>query len=213
MNALFNIAILNGVEVVSARELYNYLEIDTKFYDWSKRMFEYGFIANKDYTEVLLKNELNSKGGRPAVDYALTIRTAKEISMLQRTEKGKQARNYFLDIEEAKNNQPKSQAELILQSAQMLVDIEKRQTQVEQRLTLIEAKNTVTVDLFTVVGFATLQKRSINRETAIILGKKATAICKLRNLMTDKVKDPRFGYVKLYPTDVLKEVFTDYFNN
>ena len=60
-------------------------------------MFEYGFEENVDY--VLDKNvqNPNSTGGRPSKDYFLTIDTAKEISMLQRTEKGKEARKYFIE--------------------------------------------------------------------------------------------------------------------
>ena len=63
-------------------------------------MFEYGFEENIDYI-VSLKNEQNPKplGGRPSKDYFLSIETAKEISMLQRTEKGKEARRYFIECE------------------------------------------------------------------------------------------------------------------
>lgn len=58
----------------------------------------YGFVENVDY-QVLLKNEYNLSGGRPSTDYALTLDTAKEISMIQRTEKGKLARQYFIECE------------------------------------------------------------------------------------------------------------------
>ena len=59
-------------------------------------MFEYGFEENVDYIVFLIFEENpNSLGGRPSKDYFLTIETAKEISMLQRTEKGKEARKYF----------------------------------------------------------------------------------------------------------------------
>jgi phage anti-repressor protein len=67
-------------------------------------MFEYGFEANQDYTEVFHKNVKNPQGGRPSVDYALTISCAKEISMIQRSPKGKLARKYFLWCEENLKN-------------------------------------------------------------------------------------------------------------
>ena len=84
----------NG-NVVSARELYEFLEVQTDFSDWCKRMFEYGFEENKDYS--LLK--IGERKAHNKTDYALTIDTAKEISMLQRSEKGRQIRNYFIEAE------------------------------------------------------------------------------------------------------------------
>ena len=88
-------------KAVSARELYEFLEVDTHFKDWIIRMIEYlDFQENIDYI-VLLKNEQNpnSLGGRPSKEYFLTIDAAKEISMLQRSEKGKEARKYFIECE------------------------------------------------------------------------------------------------------------------
>lgn len=84
-----------GNNLVSARELYNFLEISRDFTTWIKKMFEYGFQENKDFTPVQGK----STGGRPSVDYALTLDCSKEIAMIQRTDKGKQARQYFIAVE------------------------------------------------------------------------------------------------------------------
>jgi major structural protein len=88
----------SGNQVVSARELHKFLEVETRFNDWISRMMNYGFVENVDY-QVLLKNEYNLSGGRPSTDYALTLDTAKEISMIQRSEKGKLARQYFIECE------------------------------------------------------------------------------------------------------------------
>lgn len=83
---------------VSARELHQFLEINTDFTDWCKRMLEYGFEKNLDFVIFLIFEENSEKGrGRPSKDYFLTIECAKEISMLQRTEKGKEARRYFIE--------------------------------------------------------------------------------------------------------------------
>lgn len=95
MENIINIRVNDGERVVSARELYAFLEVRTNFTDWCKRMFEYGFEEKKDFISFLGE----STGGRPSMDYALTIDTAKEISMLQRSEKGKQARQYFIACE------------------------------------------------------------------------------------------------------------------
>lgn len=84
MKELIKITEQNGQKAVSARELYEFLEVETRFNDWIIRMFEYGFTENIDY-QVLLKNEYNPNGGRPQKNYALSLDCAKEISMLQRS--------------------------------------------------------------------------------------------------------------------------------
>lgn len=84
---------------VSARELHERLEVKTAFKDWFPRMREYGFMAGKDFCSKMSE----STGGRPATDYDLTIRCAKEICMIQRTEIGRTIRNYFLDLEDVWN--------------------------------------------------------------------------------------------------------------
>ena len=81
----------NG-NVVSARDLHNLLGSKTDFSNWCKRMFDYGFVENQDYTLV----KIGERYAHNKIDYALTLDSAKEISMLQRTEKGKKARQYFI---------------------------------------------------------------------------------------------------------------------
>lgn len=103
MNELIKIKEQNGNKAVSARELYAFLEIKTDFTDWCKRMFEYGFEEGKDFT-ILLKFEENPISKYNPIDYALTLDTAKEISMLQRSEKGKIARQYFIACEKKLQN-------------------------------------------------------------------------------------------------------------
>lgn len=90
-------------QVVSAKELHEFLEVKSNFPTWCKRMFGYGFEENKDYILINSKNGINLNGGRPEIDYALTLDTSKEIAMLQRSEKGKQARDGF-DIDVEGNN-------------------------------------------------------------------------------------------------------------
>ena len=91
---------------VSARELHAGLEIKTKFNDWFARMCEYGFRNNEDFN--LLKNEQvqiegNREVKREIIDYQISIDMAKQICMIQRTDKGKLYRQYFLDLEKAWN--------------------------------------------------------------------------------------------------------------
>lgn len=96
----------SGQILVSGRELHEFLEVGTKYHDWFKRMSEYGFELNVDYVLVTQKRVTNNPKN-PTVeflDHHLTIDTAKEISMLQRNEKGKQARQYFIEIEKRWNS-------------------------------------------------------------------------------------------------------------
>lgn len=91
---------------VSARELHDGLEIKTAFKDWFPRMAEYGFAEGVDFNP--LKNEqVRLEGSREVkrelVDYQISVDMAKQICMIQRTDKGKQYREYFLSLERAWN--------------------------------------------------------------------------------------------------------------
>nr|DAV38979.1 MAG TPA: AntA/AntB antirepressor [Caudoviricetes sp.] len=85
--------------IVSGRELHKVLEIGTEYAKWFSRMVEYGFVEDQDFAEVIVKNDENSRGGRPSTDHAIKLDMAKEIAMIQRTEKGKQVRQYFIECE------------------------------------------------------------------------------------------------------------------
>lgn len=98
MNELLNVNYGNDRITLSARELHGFLGIGTEFAKWMQRMCEYGFSENQDY-RVFVKNDDNSKGGRPSTDYEITLDMAKEIAMIQRSDKGKEVRQYFLELE------------------------------------------------------------------------------------------------------------------
>ena len=85
---------------VLGRDLHAMLEVEARYNDWFPRMCEYGFEEGKDFHSFLSKNP---EGGRPKQEHQLTIAMAKELCMLQRTEKGKQCRQYLIAIEEAWN--------------------------------------------------------------------------------------------------------------
>lgn len=91
---------------VSARELHEFLEVKTAYKDWFPRMCEYGFSEGTDFCSFLSE----STGGRRGQDAAVTIDMAKEICMLQRNEKGKMARQYFLQLERDWNSPEKVMA-------------------------------------------------------------------------------------------------------
>lgn len=84
------------IQSVSARELHNFLEVKSRFNDWIKnKITQYGFIENIDF--IYTTKNLVSKSN--PIDYSLTINMAKELAMLENNEKGKQARQYFINCE------------------------------------------------------------------------------------------------------------------
>lgn len=88
---------------VSGRELYTFLDVNTPYKQWFDRMAEYGFDEGKDYCTILCDRS-DGLAGKPRTDHQLTIPMAKEIAMIQRNERGKIARQYFIRIEEQWNS-------------------------------------------------------------------------------------------------------------
>lgn len=107
MNELIPIQTNQQMEpVISGRDLYDFLEIKDNYTDWFKRMTGYGFEEGKDFIGI----SRESTGGRPSIDHALKLDTAKEISMIQRNERGKEARQYFISVEKEFNSPEKIMA-------------------------------------------------------------------------------------------------------
>ena len=100
MNEIIKINTDTDKPTVSGRELHEALEIKTAYKDWFPRMCEYGFTEGKDFSSFLSE----STGGRPATDHQITIPMAKEICMIQRNDKGKFFRQYFIAVEEQWNS-------------------------------------------------------------------------------------------------------------
>lgn len=96
----------NGDIAVSGRDLHEFLEIKTRYNDWFERMKTYGFEENQDYLLLTQKRVTNNPKNpyTEMKDHILTLDTAKEIAMIQRNERGKQARQYFIQVEKAWNS-------------------------------------------------------------------------------------------------------------
>lgn len=103
MNELIKINYESDRPTVLARDLHEFLEVKTAYKDWFPRMCEYGFAEGEDYCS-FLSDRSDGLPGKPRQDAQLTIDMAKEICMLQRNEKGKQARQYFLQLEKEWNS-------------------------------------------------------------------------------------------------------------
>ncbi len=104
MNEIIKINYENAERpTVSGRELHEALGIKTAYKDWFPRMCEYGFSEGVDFLTVAQKRATAQGNFTTYNDHMLTIQMAKELCMIQRTEKGKQCRQYFLDLEKAWN--------------------------------------------------------------------------------------------------------------
>lgn len=125
MNEIIKVNYENDRPTVLARDLHQFLGVGSEFSHWFKRMCEYGFSEGTDFSPFLTE----SSGGRPAQDAQLTIEMAKEICMLQRNERGKQARQYFIQLEKDWNSPEK-----VMARALQIADkrIKRLETQIEE---------------------------------------------------------------------------------
>lgn len=105
MNELIKVHYDNDTPTISGRELHEFLGVNERYTQWFKRMCEYGFTENIDYLLLSEKAETNNPKNPFATitNHQLTIDMAKELCMLQRNEKGKQARTYFIELEKQWN--------------------------------------------------------------------------------------------------------------
>ena len=130
-----------GRQLVSGRELHEFLEIRTKYKDWFRRMVEYGFEEEIDFIRVAQKRATNNLKNpvTTVIDHAISIDMAKEISMIQRTEKGKAARQYFINCEKKLKEVKKlSPMELMELQFKALKEQEEKIIQVENKVDKLE---------------------------------------------------------------------------
>ena len=103
MQELIQVKVKNDRQLVSARDLYKGLEIKTRFSLWVKQNFK-GFENGEDYMSVVTTTDMPNGGTKQIQDYLLTIDMAKELCMMSKTEKGKEVRKYFIQIEKNWNS-------------------------------------------------------------------------------------------------------------
>ena len=113
------------------------------------------------------------------------------------------------ELEREKQRKPMTTAEILLQNAQALVEQERKMNQLEAKIDEIDTRTRTRPDYFTVVGYATLNGISVNLSTASRYGAKAARKCRELGVATDTIPDPRFGQVKMYPRQVLDEIFNE----
>lgn len=127
-----------AVETVNARDLHEFLGVQTAFKDWiARRIQDFGFVEELDFCS----NLSESSGGRPSKEYFLTLDMAKELSMVERNEKGKLARQYFIECEKQLRqppqlNDPGFLRDTLLTYTERVIELE---AQVEEQKPDVEA--------------------------------------------------------------------------
>lgn len=104
MNELLKVNYDNERITLSARELHEFLGVSTRYNDWIKRMVEYGFNENTDYQAITQKRVTAQGNETSFIDHEITLDMAKEIAMIQRSDRGKEVRQYFLELERRWNS-------------------------------------------------------------------------------------------------------------
>lgn len=99
MNDLIPLRERDGQNAVSGRDLHAFLGLGRDYTTWFKAMVEYGFAQGQDYLPISGEVAREGRGTVERTDHVLTLDMAKELAMIQRTEKGKQARQYFIEVE------------------------------------------------------------------------------------------------------------------
>lgn len=134
MNELLKIEINeNQEQTVSGRELHMFLGVETRYNDWFARMLQYGFCEGKDFYSKMSKT---SECGRPSTDHIMKLDMAKELCMLARNEKGKQARQYFIEVERDWNSPEKVMARALKLAE---IELKKAHAFVAEQTKLLEA--------------------------------------------------------------------------
>lgn len=115
MNELINVTLNDNHEpVVSGRQLHETLGVKTRYNDWFNRMIEFGFTENEDYLAITQKRVTAQGNATHQTDHIIKLDMAKEIAMIQRTDKGKEVRQYFIQIEKDYNSPEKIMARALL---------------------------------------------------------------------------------------------------
>jgi phage anti-repressor protein len=185
----------NEEQIVSGRELHEFLEVDTPYKQWFDRMCDFGFVENVDYSSFAQKC-VKLQVGRPGIDHALSIDMAKQICMLARSEKGKEARQYFIQLEKDWNSPDK-----VIARGLKFANIElSRVRAINERLQIeLDASkdwySIKRVALINGISWKRLDWRKL-KEASIIM-----------DIPIHKIFDANYGEVNTYHIDVFRKVY------
>ena len=174
---VFNGTIANETTLlVNARDLHTFLGVGKRFASWiTERIAEYGFVENQDYMIASQIREAKGRGGYNRKDYHLTLDTAKELAMVERNEKGRQIRRYFIECEKKLRNiqpvqaesQPQFTAEEIILLCYMQLWMEKAQDLSKQLYPIMKELNSSYTNKLYDIAFETIYMVTKNRDALL----------------------------------------------
>lgn len=205
----FEIIKIDSKQMVDARELHSFLGVQTKFADWIlRRIEEYELVDGTDYNLLKIESQYNQVLRN---DYKLSLDTAKELCMVEKNEKGKLARRYFIEVElrwrETVSKMTPTQ--ILLENCRRLVEIEQEQMAHDRRIGTLEGRVALLAsdtEYATVRGMARMLGIPIDEKTAASIGKRAKKMCDAQGLHVAYVADERHGKVNSYPKKALEPV-------
>ena len=165
-----------GEPTVNCRELYKFLEVTDRYSRWFDRMCEYGFVENRDFTSVKDYTVVNNGAKKELDNHILSLNMAKEIAMLQRNEKCKQVRQYFIEVEK-RYNDPMYQMARSLQYANSII----QQNKIE--INKLELENKEQKEMIIE------QKPKVEYYDKVTNSKKAISMSEVAKLLKFKSKD------------------------
>lgn len=131
------IAVNSIMGTVSARELHERLKIGTRFNDWFARVCEYGFVEGMDFYSKMSKTD---SGGRPPMDYNISLDMAKHVCMVQRTPEGKRCRQYLIDLEKAWNTPEQVMARALKIADEQIEGLKKKNALLAESVDVMKPK-------------------------------------------------------------------------
>lgn len=197
MNDMIRIDYDHENPTVSGRELHAKLKVATQYKDWFPRMCEYGFKEGRDFCSFLSE----STGGRPSTDHALSIPMAKELCMLQRSEMGREFRQYFIAVEEAWNSPDKVMERALQIAHQRALEAERRIFALAEENESLEIALNTSLRFYTVAKYNRVFKKGWSLPQCQAIGRHLTAYCQARAIEVRRCEtnDERFGTVNSYP--------------
>lgn len=197
----------NGKQVVSARDLHVFLEAGSDVNTWFKNQVKRAMLEEGiDFTQIYGE----STGGRPSIDYAISLSSAKEISMLNGGDKGKEARLYFIACENKLKEiaKPMSQLDILAMSVALLQKQAQELLEVKSDIQELRAKQSIRDEAYyTVSGYASIRGIKIDSSRANLVGRKCVKESKEAGIDIGTVHDAHYGKINSYHLDVLSVVF------
>lgn len=205
-----------GQQLVDARELHSFLGVGRDFSNWIKdRIEKYGFTEGSDYVVLEsspeLANVLHAKK-----DYAITLDMAKEVAMLERNEKGREARRYFIECERKLKEVQQPMDELEMMAAMIKSQLEQRASMkaleasvytLSDKIAAVEERIRIDDEFVTVSGFLALTKaKPTPVETVKAIGMEAAKYCREHGIPISQIPSAKWGKVNAYPKSVLEEI-------